>query len=109
MKPTVSQVRRFSKQEFESPGAAMMAGRQYTVPTNGNIKTCLPSDTLYDVSHTMRSNYIGAVIVADENNSVRGIISERDLIRAMNEHGQDGKVQKDIAEKWMTGLDKLIV
>lgn len=47
------------------------------------VKTIRPSDTLLDTARILISHNIGALIVTDQGGEVVGIISERDLVRAM--------------------------
>lgn len=37
--------------------------------------------------HRLRAENIGAVVVTDRNGSIEGIISERDIVRALSVHG----------------------
>ncbi|MCC7253126.1 CBS domain-containing protein [Hyphomicrobium sp.] len=51
------------------------------------VSTVRPNATLLDVTKKLAPKKIGAVVVVGENGHVAGIISERDIIRAVSEHG----------------------
>ena len=46
-------------------------------------------DELGMVARTLAENRIGAVLVRDDAGDVLGIVSERDIVRALAEHGAD--------------------
>jgi CBS domain-containing protein len=51
------------------------------------VSTVRPNATLLDVTKKLGSKKIGAIVVVGENGHVVGIISERDIIRAISERG----------------------
>lgn len=51
------------------------------------VSTVRPNSTLLDVTKKLGPKKIGAVVVVGENGNVAGIISERDIIRAISERG----------------------
>ncbi len=51
------------------------------------VTTARPNATLLDVAKKLGPKKIGAVVVVGDNGHVAGIISERDIIRAVSEHG----------------------
>jgi CBS domain-containing protein len=51
------------------------------------VSTVRPNATLLDVAKKLGSKKIGAIVVVGENGNVTGIISERDIIRAVAERG----------------------
>ncbi|AHB49005.1 inosine-5-monophosphate dehydrogenase [Hyphomicrobium nitrativorans NL23] len=51
------------------------------------VTTARPNATLLDVAKKLGPKKIGAVVVVGDNGHVTGIISERDIIRAVSEHG----------------------
>lgn len=51
------------------------------------VSTVRPNATLLDVAKKLGPKKIGAIVVVGENGQVAGIISERDVIRAISEHG----------------------
>ena len=53
----------------------------------GDIVTVKPDDSLRETVRTLASQNIGAAVVMDEGDRVCGIISERDLVRAIAENG----------------------
>lgn len=53
-----------------------------------SVTTARPDATLLDVVQKLHAKRIGAVIVVGDGGLVEGIISERDVIRALAERGQ---------------------
>jgi CBS domain-containing protein len=51
------------------------------------VSTVRPNATLLDVAKKLGTKKIGAIVVVGENGNVAGIISERDIIRAVSERG----------------------
>ncbi len=51
------------------------------------VSTVRPNATLLDVTKKLGPKKIGAIVVVGENGHVTGIISERDIIRAISEKG----------------------
>ena len=54
-----------------------------------DIITMQPHSTLRDVVDTLAAKHIGALIVVDADGSMQGILSERDVVRAIAKHGAD--------------------
>ena len=50
------------------------------------VMTCRPTDTVADVARVLADKKIGAVVVT-EGDAVRGILSERDIVRAIAAQG----------------------
>ena len=61
------------------------------------VMTCRPQDTIADVAKVLADKKIGAVVVT-EGDAVRGILSERDIVRAIAVQGEKalGKPASDI-------------
>ena len=51
------------------------------------VVTATPDRTLHETAQTMASNGIGAIIVCGAAGEIAGILSERDILRAVAEHG----------------------
>ena len=51
------------------------------------VHSVLPWHTVLDVVERLGKLGVGAVLVCDENKSIRGIVSERDIVRALRRHG----------------------
>ena len=51
------------------------------------VITIRPDATIGDLVRGLREERIGAMIVSEDGNSVLGIISERDVVRGLAEHG----------------------
>lgn len=54
-----------------------------------NVTTVSPSATLTEVSHKLAEKKIGAIVVVGSAGNVDGIISERDIVRAIGDRGED--------------------
>lgn len=52
-----------------------------------DVVTMRPAATLADAAATMRDAGIGAVVVSSDGAHVDGIVSERDIVRAVANHG----------------------
>jgi CBS domain-containing protein len=52
-----------------------------------SVATISPDATLADASHMLAQKKIGAIVVTGTGMSVAGILSERDIVRAMSERG----------------------
>ena len=63
--------------------ARIIAGKGRDVVTMG------PRSTLRDVVDTLAAKHIGALIIVDADGAIAGILSERDVVRAMARHGAD--------------------
>nr|WP_210269872.1 CBS domain-containing protein [Hyphomicrobium methylovorum] len=50
--------------------------------------TARPEDTIQEISLRLSSRKIGAIVIIDERGKLNGIISERDIIRLIAEHGE---------------------
>jgi CBS domain-containing protein len=53
------------------------------------VSTVEPHSTLADVIAVLGAKHIGALIVADSSGTMLGIVSERDIVRAIADHGAD--------------------
>ncbi|HEX9819110.1 MAG TPA: CBS domain-containing protein [Methylomirabilota bacterium] len=54
-----------------------------------HVETVAPETTLGSVAWTLRSRAIGALVVVDGHGSIAGVISERDIVNGLAEHGAD--------------------
>lgn len=54
-----------------------------------SVHTVLPWATVADVVERLRTAGVGALLVCDEHRVIRGIVSERDIVRALGEHGAE--------------------
>ena len=69
------------------------------------VVTIRPQATLADVAHELSVGKFGALIVSEDGRSVLGIISERDLVRAIAAHGAsalDLKVEQEMTRDVVT-------
>ena len=51
------------------------------------VVTIAPRATLADVTHELSAGKFGALIVSEDGRTIQGIISERDVVRTIAEHG----------------------
>ena len=51
------------------------------------VHSVLPWLTVAEVVERLGKLGVGAVLVCDENRAIRGIVSERDIVRALRKHG----------------------
>jgi len=49
------------------------------------VFTSSPAATLSEIAHILNANKVGSVVIVDDDNRVVGIVSERDIIRAIAE------------------------
>lgn len=54
-----------------------------------NVETASPEATLQDVASVLGSKKIGALIILSSSGKIAGILSERDIVRAIAEGGAD--------------------
>jgi CBS domain-containing protein len=52
-----------------------------------HVETCRPETTVYSAVWTLKLKGIGALVVRDESGAVLGVISERDIVHGLAEHG----------------------
>ncbi len=64
-----------------------------------NVVTASPKTPLADLAATLSEKKIGAVLIV-EGGEIRGIVSERDIVRALARHGGDALTK--LASEWMT-------
>jgi CBS domain-containing protein len=60
-----------------------------------NVVSCRTSDTLADVARTLSRAAVGALPVMREDGTLEGIISERDLVRAVAQRRDPGVTTVD--------------
>lgn len=53
------------------------------------VTTARPDDSIHEIALQLATRKIGAVVIIGEGGKVAGIISERDIIRLIAEHGAD--------------------
>ena len=52
-----------------------------------SVATARPDDTVQEIANRLAQRKIGAIVIVGDNGVVDGIVSERDLIRAVAMHG----------------------
>ncbi len=55
---------------------------------SSEIFTLRPPQTLYEASQILATNNVGALVVVNEQHHVIGILSERDIVRQLAQHGE---------------------
>ena len=65
-----------------------------------SVTTLQPNHTLRDVIDVLAAKHIGAVLIADADGHMHGIISERDVVRAIAARGCDAL--EDLVTNYMT-------
>ncbi len=64
-----------------------MQVRQILGAKSGRLVTTAPDATIAEVAQTLRDHGIGAIPVVDDGGALVGIISERDIVKALPQHG----------------------
>ena len=52
-----------------------------------DVVTVAPTDTISDLTRLLAEHKIGAVVVSSDGSAIEGIVSERDIVRALPEQG----------------------
>ena len=52
-----------------------------------SVMTARPHDSIHEIASRLSHRKIGAIVIVGDNGKVDGIISERDIIRLIAEHG----------------------
>ena len=71
----------------------------------GDVVTIQPHRTIAEASRLLADRRIGAVVVAGADGEPRGIISERDIVRAVADHGAaalDAPVTRHMTSRLIT-------
>ena len=66
-----------------------MKVKAYLATIKRVIITCRPEDTMETAATLLATNHIGAMPVRDANGRIVGMFSERDIIRAFSQRGQE--------------------
>ena len=53
------------------------------------VHTVRPDQTVEHLAHRLRMDRVGAMVVSRDGSSVDGMVSERDIVIALTEHGPD--------------------
>lgn len=70
------------------PASAIIARK------GAHVHTVRPDATLSDAVRLLTEHDVGALVVSSDDRSVDGIISERDIVRAIGPEGPDGLRQR---------------
>jgi len=54
-----------------------------------DVTTIAPDKTLADAAHLLSQHKIGAIVVTGADSRVTGILSERDIVKAVSKHGPE--------------------
>lgn len=61
------------------------------------VMTVRPSETIATLAHRLRMARVGALVVSRDGKSMEGIVSERDIVNAIAEHGTSA-LSKTVAD-----------
>ncbi len=53
-----------------------------------HVETAKPETTVGEAARRLTANGIGSLVVLDKTGNLLGVVSERDLVRALSEHGR---------------------
>jgi len=69
-----------------------------------HVTTVEPETPISEIVGTFRQNGIGAVVVTDRAGGIAGIVSERDVVHALDEHGAElsGRTARDLMTERVT-------
>ena len=67
-----------------------MAVAQILAQKGRSVFTAKPDQTLQDIAAVLAEKKIGAVVIVDSKGAIAGIVSERDVVRAVARHGAAG-------------------
>jgi CBS domain-containing protein len=67
------------------------------------VTTARPDSSLHDITQRLAAKKIGAIVIVGDNGRIVGIISERDVIRVIAEHGVAG-LNMPVAEVMTRGV-----
>jgi CBS domain-containing protein len=70
-----------------------------------SVVTTLPERTLQEVSVELMRHSIGALVVVDDNDDIIGLVSERDVVVAVANHGPDALL--DAVARHMTATPRV--
>ncbi len=74
-----------------------------------SVTTIQPTKTLRDVVEVLAAKHIGAIVIADADGRMEGIVSERDVVRAIAQQGcdaLDGPVSTYMTKNVVTTTDE---
>lgn len=66
-----------------------MSVAQILKTKGNNVVSASPDDTVEAAAKTLAERRIGAIMVLGKKGEIAGILSERDVVRALAEHGRD--------------------
>ncbi len=80
------------------------------------VSTARPDDTIAEITSRLAQRKIGAIVIVGDNGKVAGIISERDIIRLIAQHGaaalsllaSDGMTREVISCSRSSTLDEIM-
>lgn len=72
-----------------------------------DVKTCTGKCKVTECIAAMNQNKIGALVVMDESKEIAGIVTERDVLKAVDNN--TGSVENMVVPDIMTGKNSLIV
>ena len=80
-----------------------MKVRDMLADKGDNVATIRPDGTIDTVLHRLKLEGVGALVVSEDGEDVAGIISERDIVRSLPEHGAE-LLQMKVSEIMTTSV-----
>lgn len=72
-----------------------------------DVKTCTGQCKVTDCAAAMNKSNIGAMVIIDDNKNIAGIVSERDVLKAVDTY--NGSVENVFVPEVMTGKNELVI
>jgi CBS domain-containing protein len=77
---------------------------QHILKVKGSaVATIVPDASLADATASLRDHGVGALVVSRDGRSIDGIVSERDVVRALAAHGSS-TLGRDVASAMSTNV-----
>ena len=67
----------------------MTVARILTGKGDVQVITCKTADTVESLTRVLAKNRIGAILIVDDDGKLAGIVSERDIVRAISSDGRE--------------------
>lgn len=87
------------------PGRIKMKVSDVLKEKGARVMTVRPNETVRELVHRLRTERVGALVVSEDGRRMSGIVSERDLVGCLAEHGRkapDVKVEEIMSSRVIT-------
>lgn len=74
-----------------------MKVREILKQKGDRVVTVKPDETVDTLTHRLRMDLVGALIVSEDGGALHGIVSERDVVHCLAQHGASG-LEKRVAD-----------